>query len=76
MHVASARADAVAADVGVMNGRTDIGEDAVTVEDRRQHRDVEKCPADIQGSLVVTMSPGLRLLARCERGAPRQSPEN
>ena len=44
MHVAGAGADAVAADVGVMNGRADIGEDAVAVEDRRQHRDVEEMP--------------------------------
>ena len=44
MHVAGAGADAVAADIGVMNGRADIGEDAVAVEDRRQHRDVEEMP--------------------------------
>jgi hypothetical protein len=44
MHVAGAGADAVTADVGVMNGRADIGEDAVAVEDRRQHRDVEEMP--------------------------------
>jgi hypothetical protein len=44
VHVTRARADAISADIGVMNGRADIREDTVAVEDRRQHRDVEEVP--------------------------------
>ena len=42
--VARAGADAVAADIGVMDGRADIGDDPVAVEDRGQHGDVEEVP--------------------------------
>ena len=44
VHVAGAGTNSVSADVGVMNRRSDIGEDAIAVEDRRQHRDVEEMP--------------------------------
>ena len=44
MHVARAGADAVAADIGVVNGRADIGDHFVAVEDRREHGNVEEMP--------------------------------
>ena len=42
MHVARAGADAVAADVGVVDGRADIADQPLASEDRRQHGDVEE----------------------------------
>ena len=44
VNVARAGADAVAPDVGVVNGRAQIGDDPPLVEDRRKHRDVEEVP--------------------------------
>ena len=44
MHVAGAGADAVAADIGVVDGRADIGEQLLAMEDRRQDSDVEEVP--------------------------------
>ena len=44
VHVAGAGADAVAADIGMVDGRADEGDRLVAVEDRRQHGDVEEMP--------------------------------
>ena len=62
MHVAGAGADAVAADVGVVDGRADIGEDAVAVEDRRQHGDVEEVPGRQPGIVGDDHVAGLEIV--------------
>ena len=47
-HVPAARADAVAADVGVVDGRAEEGDDPPVLEHRHEHRDVE----ELAGRLV------------------------
>ena len=61
VYVTCARAHAIAADIGVMNARADVADEFVTIEDRREHRDVE----EMRGGLPRIVCD--ELIARLER---------